>query len=224
VWPGVRDALTTWRPALRGHVRSIFKQQPVAATISYTPNLFNHGEQSASRARDGRYSVWLPVGTHSVTWSAPGYRPFTRSIQVQSYDNPQTVDVLLIPDQPTATLQKVGSDRIGSTTSLTYTSTGDVGERYWVVLALGTTPGIDIGAGRILPLNPDGLFFASLVGLLTNNAGILPASGQVTAGLPLPNIPGLVGIRLYAGGITENTSYLNAVKNYSAAVAIVIQP
>lgn len=226
VWPGVLAALTTWRPAVRGHVTSIFKNQPVEATITYTPNLFFHGEQNGSRARDGRYAVWLPLGTYTLRYAAPGFQTATVKVVVTSYDSPQTVDVRMIPTMPPATITKSGTDRIGSTTSLTYTSKGDVGENYWVLLSGGTNPGIPVGAGRVVPLNADAVLFASIPvnGLLTNHTGKMPASGQAVAGFPIPAIPALIGITVYAAGVTENANYLTAVKNFSPAVAIKIKP
>jgi Zinc carboxypeptidase len=225
VWPGVEKALTTWRPSVRGHVKSIFKDRPIAATIRYTPNRFTHGEKSGSRARDGRYGLWLPIGTHSVTWSAAGFRSVTKSIRVTAYDSPTTVEVVMIPNMATPSIAKSGTDRIGTTTSLTYTSTGDANETYWIVLAAGTNPGIDIGAGRVIPLNADAVFFASLRPgvLLTNGTGTLSASGKATASFAIPNIPAFIGLTVYAGGITQNNAYLNFVKNYSGAVAITMK-
>lgn len=226
VWPGVRQALTTWRPSVRGHVTSIAGNKPVAASITYTPNPFHHGEQGGSRARDGRYCLWLPIGTFKVTFTASGYQPVTQTIQVTTYDSPRTQPIRMVPAMPAATLQKTGSDRIGTTTQLTYNSPGDAGENYWIVLTGGTTPGFPVGAGRVLPLNPDPVFFASITPnvLLRNNLGRLPTSGQATASLPIPNLVGLVGIKVFAVGITENKTYLNFVKNFSPAVLIQIQP
>ena len=111
VWPGLQRAMTTWRPAVRGHVRSIFKREGVEASIRYTPNRFSHGERAASRVRDGRYGLWLPLGTHQVTFSAPGYNSVTRTVTVTSYDNPVVIDVDLIPTMASASITKTGSDR-----------------------------------------------------------------------------------------------------------------
>ena len=34
VWPGMRHALTAWKPAVRGHVRSTLGNQPLGSTIT----------------------------------------------------------------------------------------------------------------------------------------------------------------------------------------------
>lgn len=225
VWPGIRKATTTWRPAVRGHVRSIYQDEPIEATIRFSPNLFNHGERTRSRARDGRYGLWLPIGTHQVTFSATGFRSVTRTVNVTSYNSSQALEIHMVPTMPAATLSKLGTDRIGTTTDLTYLSTGDVGETYIILLSLGTSPGIDAGADRVVPLNPDIAFSASLPpGILVNNLGKLPASGQVTSKFPIPNITAFVGLQLYAAGVTVNAKYLASVKNFSAAVGISIKP
>jgi hypothetical protein len=95
VWPGIQRALTTWRPARRGHVRSSLGSAPLAATITYTPNIVNHGEVCRSRSRDGRYGLWLPIGSWSVTFAAPGHVSQTFPITVSAYDSPVTLDVTL---------------------------------------------------------------------------------------------------------------------------------
>src|SRR5690606_26068597 len=68
VWPGLHQVLTAWRPAVRGHVRSIYRNEPVEAAITYAPNQFSQGEVTRTRSRDGRYGLWLPLGTWQVTF------------------------------------------------------------------------------------------------------------------------------------------------------------
>lgn len=225
VWPGLRAGLTTWQPALRGRVRSIFAEQPVEATISYTPNLFSHAEKLGSRARDGLYHVWLPLGTHQVTFSAPGFRPFTKAVTVSSYDQAQDLDVCLIPTWIDPTLGKSGTDRLGTITSLTYASPGDAGAGYLVGIALGANPGTPVGCGRTLPLNADPLLVASLQpgSPIINGIGVLPGAEQITAQLFIPPIPALVGITVYAGGITTADGYPYSVKKFSTSLPITFQ-
>jgi Zinc carboxypeptidase len=95
VWPGIQRALTAWRPARRGHVYSSLGSAPLAATITYTPNLFSHGEVTRSRSRDGRYGLWLPIGTWNVTYSAPGHVSQTTTVTVSNYDVTVVADVTL---------------------------------------------------------------------------------------------------------------------------------
>ena len=70
------------------------------------------------------------------------------------------------------------------------------------------------------------VFFASITPnvLLWNNIGRIPSSGKAVASLLIPLLPGLVGIKVFAVGVTANAGYLNAVKNFSSAVPIQIKP
>ena len=225
VWPGLRRVLTTWKPALRGQVRSI-TGAGVEANITFTPNLFSLGEKTVSRLRDGMYGLWLPLGTHQVTFAAAGYQPFSTSVTVSAYDTPQALEVCLIPTFSAPTLSKSGTDRLGTLTSLTYTSPGDSGSPYLVCIALGTSPGLPVGCGRTLPLNGDALFIASLQpgSPILNGIGVLPGSAQVVAQLFIPPIPVLAGITVYAGGVTTAEDHPFSVKKFSPSVAITFLP
>jgi hypothetical protein len=98
VWPGVERALTAWRPALRGHVTSSANALPLEATITYSPNTFSLAEVTKSRGRDGRYGLWLPSGSWTVTYDAPGHLPHSVQVNVTSYDTPVVQDVTLTKD------------------------------------------------------------------------------------------------------------------------------
>ena len=224
VWPGLRRALTTWRPGMRGVVRSI-TGQPVEATITYSPNLFNLGERSVSRGRDGLYKVWLPLGTHQVTFAATGYQSVTVPVTVTAYDQPVALDICMQPTSSVPTLAKSGTDRIGTITSLTYTSAGDAGAGYLLALALGATPGIPVGCGRTLPLNGDALFLASVQpgSPILNGIGTLPGSAQVAAQLVIPPIAALAGLTVYVGGVTTADDFPLSVKKFSASLPITFQ-
>jgi len=98
VWPGVERALTGWRPAVRGHVTSSDGNLPLEATITFSPNTFALGEHTMSRARDGRYGLWLPLGNWTVTYEAPGHLPTSVQVNVTSYDQPIVHDIVLATD------------------------------------------------------------------------------------------------------------------------------
>ena len=98
VWPGVERALTAWRPSVRGHVTSSAGGQPLEADIAISPAVFTLGEQTRSRRRDGRYGLWLPLGTWTVAYSAPGHLPTSITVNVTSYDQPVLHDITLTKD------------------------------------------------------------------------------------------------------------------------------
>lgn len=120
VWPGTQRAMTTWRPALRGHVRSSLGNVPLASTITFTPSLFNHGERTLSRERDGRYGLWLPLGTWNVTFSAPDHQSQTVPVTVTAYDTPTTLDITLVS---TCTRHFPDSNPIGTSNLIPFGTT-----------------------------------------------------------------------------------------------------
>jgi hypothetical protein len=95
VWPGIQRALTSWQPAVRGHVTSSNGGTPLAATITYAPSTFTNGEENRCRNRDGRYGLWLPLGTWNVTYSAPNHLDTTIVVTVTNYDQPVVHDIVL---------------------------------------------------------------------------------------------------------------------------------
>lgn len=222
VWPGIRQALTNWRPARRGHVRSSLGDAPLAAVITFAPNVLNHGEVTKSRSRDGRYGLWLPLGTWNVTFAAAGHQSRTFPVAVTSYDAPVELDVVLDVTTAPATLTKVGSGSIGTAVTFTYTSPGSAGRAALFGWSLGTAPGIDLGGGRVLPLNGDFLFEAAWFGnpMLAPSWVTLNGAGQAQAVLTIPNEPLLVGLTSHVAGITWDAAYHFGIKTWSLPLAI----
>lgn len=225
VWPGVKNALTTWRPAMRGHVLSTLGSAPVEATITFGAGTFAHGEVSESRARDGRYALWLPLGTWNVTFAAPGHVSKTVPVTVTSYDQPVTLDVMLEVGVA-GTFVKSGTGQLGTTVTFTYTSFGDAGKQALIGWSMDTTPGIDLGYGRVIPLNNDALMAAALTGnpFLSPTWTTLQGFGTAQSVLIIPNVPWLVGITTYFGGITVDGNYQGSVKTWSNSLPVTIVP
>lgn len=94
VWKGLEAALTTWAPAFRGKVTGE-GGQPLTATFTVKQPIYSHGERATSRASDGRFHLWLPVGTWDVEVSAPGHASKTIQVKVDKYDQAQALDVQL---------------------------------------------------------------------------------------------------------------------------------
>lgn len=218
VWPGLRHVLTTWDPALRGHVVSAVTGLPIEARITVGPGLFGAGESTFSRARDGRYGVWLPVGSWQVTFSAPGFMSLTRSVVVDSLDHAASIEVDM---QPTASLGLSVADTSASSTELTLHSPQDPGSAYWIALSSGSTPGIRLGE-RVLPLNPDLWMFWSLHpgSAFLGSRGLLSTSGRARSELRLPLVPELEGLSLQVLGIILDPSAAFGVRRWSDVVTI----
>ena len=226
VWPGVRQALTTWRPAVRGHVRSTLGSAPLVSTITFTPNVMNHGEVTKSRASDGRYGLWLPVGSWNVTFAASGHVSKTIPVTVASLNAPIALDVLLETAGPTPTTTMVGTGSIGTTVTFTYTSPGDAGKQAFFGWSLGTVPGVPIGDQRWLPFNYDIFLEAAWVGnpFLAPTWTTLDGSAQAQAVLSIPPFAWLVGLTTWVGGVTFDPAYQVGVKTWGAPIAVTIIP
>lgn len=226
VWPGVRQALTTWRPALRGHVRSSLGSAPLASTITFAPNLMNHGEVTKSRLRDGRYGLWLPPGNWNVTFAAPGHQSRTVPVTVTGYDVPVELDVLLEPNGTAPSLTKVGTGSVGTAVTFTYVSPGDGGKQAFFGWSFGTSPGIDLGGLRVLPLNNDFLFQNAWIGnpFLAPTWVTLDGSGAAQAVFSIPNLSWVVGLTTYVAGITFDLAFQYTIKTWSQPVGVTILP
>lgn len=222
VWPGIHQALTQWRPAYRGHVRSSLGNAPLAATITFRPNQLNHGEVTRSRARDGRYGLWLPQGSWLVDFNAPGHLTRTIAVDVTHYDAAIPLDVLLEPDNTQAALTKLGDGRIGTAVTFRYSSPGQAGQLAFFGWSLATTPGIPLGGGRVLPLNGDFLFEAAFYGnpILSPTWQLLDANAEAQAVLQVPNAPWVVGLTSYVAGMTWNPAYHFGIATWSNPVAV----
>ena len=91
----------------------------------------------------------------------------------------------------------------------------------WLVAFSLGKAGIPLGGGRRLPLSLDVLFNATVgmgfTGLLTATAP------QGVVSLPLPNDPGLVGLRIFAAGVTVDASKPLAIGAISNDHSFVIE-
>ena len=93
VWPGTRWLLRRVIP-LSGHVTDATTGDPIVASITYAGVNFPNGEQNASESRFGRYHAFLPPGSYTVEFSAPGYVPQSHVVTVNF---PEVIEVTLDP-------------------------------------------------------------------------------------------------------------------------------
>jgi hypothetical protein len=95
VWPGVlwqiRRPIPIW-----GHVKDATTGEPVVALITYLETSFSRGEENRSEARFGRYHAFLPTGSHTLRFSAPGY--VTQDLPVDVTAEGVRMEVLLQPE------------------------------------------------------------------------------------------------------------------------------
>ncbi len=219
IWPGLR-AWLAWAPPLRGHLRSLQGNAPLAGTLVDAGFGFRFGEHAASRA-DGRFALWLPAGTRSVDLQAAGHDPRRVQLAAPGFGTTKTLTLELVPSLPKAVLQGPSIHKMGARTNLVL-STGQPGKPYWIAMSLGTSPGVRIGP-RTLPLNPDGLFVASardLTPLFSGNLGTLDASGRATAVFAFPRIPFFQGFTVYFAGLVIDPRWPYGIQAFSAPLAL----
>ena len=124
------------------------------------------------------------------------------------------------------TISVAGTPRPGESVSFLLHSPTFTRRGYQVALSLGKSPGIPIGAGRVLPLNPDPLFFGSIFGgppVIGNFAGLLDGNGRATAKLWIPNVTQLKGLRFFAAYAVLHLAAPNGIVEISQAGLLVVQ-
>ncbi len=129
-------------------------------------------------------------------------------------------------------LKVEGNPHLGNTINLTMFYRRHAGVPYVLAFAFNTSPGIDLGDGRIVPLNNDLLFQATFDPLiapaygLLNSQGVMSNNGKATAILTIPNQTSLAGLKVYTafGLINSSATYPYNVINFSQAVPITILP
>ena len=89
----------------------------------------------------------------------------------------------------------------------------EAGKTYMAAAALGTLLGIPIGGGRKIPLDPDVLFYTSLLvpSLFSNFQGVLNAQGSATLTVNIPAVPQLVGFRFFLAAVTYDTGGVRVI-------------
>jgi hypothetical protein len=131
---------------------------------------------------------------------------------------PFTIDsaVLSVSSQPTP----------GATVRFGLSAPRAPGRVYQVALSFGTSPGIPLAGGRLIPLNVDHLLFASLtVGppLFNQFLGVLDRSGTGAARLAVPNQSALIGVRFHTGFAAFDHPAPGGVLTFSDAVPLQIK-
>ncbi|MBN2491821.1 MAG: hypothetical protein JXQ29_13325 [Planctomycetes bacterium] len=105
----------------------------------------------------------------------------------------------------------------------TPTSTGTT---YQMACSLGNTPGLPLPVTRLLALNPDALFWMSILQpapIFQNFSGITSKSGYATGYVNIPAAKPLIGVTFYAAGATVVAAAPGGIHVHSASKAIQIQ-
>ncbi|MAG56089.1 MAG: hypothetical protein CMJ83_07345 [Planctomycetes bacterium] len=127
---------------------------------------------------------------------------------------------------PVPTLTLLGPVTPGVTTSLDISSPADPNLAFVCGFSLGTSPGINLGMGQIVPLTWDFLFDLSITpnnGIFVNNIGALSGAGTATAMIVTPNLPALTGLTIYAAFAVAGPNSPTGIGTISSALTIPIQ-
>jgi hypothetical protein len=130
-----------------------------------------------------------------------------------------------VPTVPGALLTLGAAAMAGAALPVVLLSPGEGGRPYACAFSAGTSPGIPLGDGRFIPLQPDGLFWYSLDPsnlLFTNNLGVLGAQGSAFCTALIPASPPLTGLTVYAAGATGDPAASLGISRITPALAILL--
>ena len=105
----------------------------------------------------------------------------------------------------------------------TPTSTG---APYQMACSLGNTPGLPLPGNRLLALDPDGLFWMSILfpgPVFQSFSGITSKSGYATGLVNIPPAKPLIGVTFHAAGVTLAAAAPGGIHVHSASKAISIR-
>jgi len=100
------------------------------------------------------------------------------------------------------------------------------GRAYQLACSLGDSPGLPLPGNRLLRLNPDALFFLTILTpgpTFQNFTGITSKSGYATGYVNIPMDKRLIGVTFYAAYVTLLASAPGGIHSYSTSKAVLIQ-
>ncbi len=130
--------------------------------------------------------------------------------------------------RPLATLVARGTPSLGSTMTFEIADPSSTHVPYFLIASQGTSPGVVLPDGRLLPLAYDTLFVVSVLYPqwmnLQNTQGTLDAQGRAQASFTIPRDQRLVGTTLYLGFVTFDQRFARRIGSISNVVQIQVQP
>lgn len=178
LWPETLAFLNRAIP-VQGHVTSALSGLPLAADIAIAGITFSNGETRKSRGLNGRYSHWLPAGTHQLVFSAPGYLPQTVPVTV-SASGSTTLDVALQPAPPAFTLEFSSSGGGAGNLHLALLNIPAAANEGFTLFSFATNH--PLGVGNLLGIQAD---------IVTLQCLTSPSLAGNLLHFPLPAAPGL---------------------------------
>lgn len=174
-------------------------------------------------------SAMFAQNRNNFTWqtnaTSEGIHAFTIAVSDGETKKSRQITVQVLPQEAMLTIQ--GVPRIGSAITMNLLDPLRARRTYALAFSFGTTPGIPIGDGRFIPLNPDPLFvlalhYGHLINLV-NNIGTLDSNGQGQVVWTIPSVPQLAGVTLYAAFITVDATAPAGIASISPSVPITLR-
>jgi len=177
----------------------------------------------ATPVRPGQKYQWpWDQRDRNGTQVPPGSYKFKTLFVLGSYTYQLIASLVIVP----ASLEVTGTPALGRTVGLSLREPSAGGLFYQVGLSFNDAPGIPLPSSRVVPLQPDALFYLSIIPnfpLFGNFVGRLDGNGLAAAQLHIPNDRVLVGFQLYAASITFDRRAPDGIRTISNAVRILIQ-
>jgi hypothetical protein len=111
VWPGIEWMLARPIP-IEGHVTDACTHLPVQASVSVAGLAYGNGETNSSGGPFGRYAVFVPAGSWTLSFSLAGYAPVMQPVTVLAGGS-VTLDIALAPLVPSGCSEDVGGGKPG---------------------------------------------------------------------------------------------------------------
>lgn len=141
---------------------------------------------------------------------AGGYRAYTRGTNAYNATTAQSVFTTSLPKTRftvdyNCVLTATPQVKLGASGAVGVSNT-QPGSSYVIASAFGDSFKITIAPGCDIWIDPDGLFTLSTmnIGPFSSYAGTVPASGSYSGTFNVPNINGLVGLRIHHASVTVN--------------------
>jgi hypothetical protein len=163
--------------------------------------------------RDGDYE--LVQTPRPITIGLPGTLVGMNGYQTSEMDNFEFFDAVLLP-QPGA------SARVGLNYDMRLATPAPL-VPWFGMIALGNQ-GFSVGGGRSIPVSADFIATATFADPNFGLIGVTDANGDAALSIPVPPLPFLIGLRLFAAAFTFDATQPYGVGNISNEQAFVIQP
>jgi hypothetical protein len=111
VWPGIEWMLARPIP-IEGHVTDACTHLPLEASVSVEGLAYGNGETNSSGGPFGRFAVFVPAGSWTLSFSLAGYAPAVQSVTVPAGGS-VTLDIALAPLVPGGCSDDVGGGKPG---------------------------------------------------------------------------------------------------------------